>query len=238
MKKQEEKDVKKKKSTKDNKKTTKKVKETTKEKDTVKEVVKEEKEEVVNPLLKIFRIFKSILNFIIVVGVLLFVFIVCLQRFSNNRLSFFNYRMFTVVSGSMEPEYEIGDVLIAKEKDPKTIRVGDTISYLGTIGQFDDKVITHRVVNIEKDKDGKLLFHTKGDANLIEDPIVHQDKLYGVVIYKTVILSNIYRVVGTSTGMFIFVVLPILYIIGSEFISFLVNKEDERRRQYEAKKKA
>ena len=131
MKKQEEKDVKKKKST--NKKTTKKVKDDTKEKDTVKEVVKEEIEEVVNPLLKIFRIFKSILNFIIVVGVLLFVFIVCLQRFSNNRLSFFNYRMFTVVSGSMEPEYEIGDVLIAKEKDPKTIRVGDTISYLGTI---------------------------------------------------------------------------------------------------------
>lgn len=231
MKKQEEKDVKKKKNTKDSKTTTKKVK----EKETIEEEVKEIS---VNPLLKAFKVFKSILNFIIVVGVLLFVFIVCLQRFSNNRLSFFNYRMFTVVSGSMEPEYEIGDVLIAKEKDPTTIRVGDTISYLGTIGQFDDKVITHRVVNIEKDKDGKLLFHTKGDANLIEDPIVHQDKLYGVVIYKTIILSNIYRVVGTSTGMFIFVVLPILYIIGSEFISFLVSKEDERRKQYEAKKKA
>lgn len=231
MKKQEEKDVKKKKNTKDSKTTTKKVK----EKETIEEEVKEIS---VNPLLKAFKVFKSILNFIIVVGVLLFVFIVCLQRFSNNRLSFFNYRMFTVVSGSMEPEYEIGDVLIAKEKDPTTIRVGDTISYLGTIGQFDDKVITHRVVNIEKDKDGKLLFHTKGDANLIEDPIVHQDKLYGVVIYKTIILSNIYRVVGTSTGMFIFVVLPILYIIGSEFVSFLVSKEDERRKQYEAKKKA
>lgn len=230
MKKQEEKDVKKK-NTKDSKTTTKKVK----EKETI---IEEDKEISVNPLLKVFKVFKSILNFIIVVGVLLFVFIVCLQRFSNNRLSFFNYRMFTVVSGSMEPEYEIGDVLIAKEKDPTTIRVGDTISYLGTIGQFDDKVITHRVVNIEKDKDGKLLFHTKGDANLIEDPIVHQDKLYGVVIYKTIILSNIYRVVSTSTGMFIFVVLPILYIIGSEFVSFLVSKEDERRKQYEAKKKA
>lgn len=230
MKKQEEKDVKKK-NTKDSKTTTKKVK----EKETI---IEEDKEISVNPLLKVFKVFKSILNFIIVVGVLLFVFIVCLQRFSNNRLSFFNYRMFTVVSGSMEPEYEIGDVLIAKEKDPTTIRVGDTISYLGTIGQFDDKVITHRVVNIEKDKDGKLLFHTKGDANLIEDPIVHQDKLYGVVIYKTIILSNIYRVVSTSTGMFIFVVLPILYIIGSEFVSFLVSKEDERRKQYEAKKRA
>ncbi|MDO4996555.1 MAG: signal peptidase I [Bacilli bacterium] len=230
MKKQEEKEVKTKKST--------------KSKVSTKKVTKEEKLEVeekvvgTNPLKKAFKIVKSIINFVVIVGVVLFVFIVCLQRFSNNRVSFFNYRLFTVVSGSMEPEYEIGDVLIAKEKDPATIKVGDTISYLGTIGQFNDKVITHRVVNIERDKDGKYLFHTKGDANLIEDPIVSQDKLYGVVIYKTIILSNIYRVVGTSIGMFVFVVLPILYIIGSEFISFLVEKEDERRKQYNAKKKA
>ena len=187
---------------------------------------------------KIGKIIKTIFNVLITIFVLLFLLVVCLQRFSNNRVSFFNYRLFTVVSGSMEPEYEIGDVLIAKEKDPATIKVGDPISYLGTIGQFNDKVITHRVVNIERDKDGKYLFHTKGDANLIEDPVVSEDKLYGVVIYKTVILSNIYRVVGTSIGMFVFVVIPILYIIGSEFISFLVEKEDERRRQYNAKKKA
>lgn len=224
MKKQEEKEVKTKKSTKSSKVSTKKEKE-----------VVEEKVVETNPLKKVFKIFKSVLNFVIVVGVLLFVLIICLQRFSNNRLSFFNYRMFTVVSGSMEPEYEIGDVLIAKEKDPSTIKVGDAISYLGTIGQFEDKVITHRVINIEKDEDGKLLFHTKGDANLIEDPVVHQDKLYGVVIYKTVILSNIYRVVGTSIGMFIFVVLPILYIIGSEFVAFLVEKEEKRRNKAKAK---
>lgn len=223
MKKQEEKEVKTKKSTKSSKVSTKKEKE-----------VVEEKVVETNPLKKVFKIFKSVLNFVIVVGVSLFVLIICLQRFSNNRLSFFNYRMFTVVSGSMEPEYEIGDVLIAKEKDPSTIKVGDAISYLGTIGQFEDKVITHRVINIEKDEDGKLLFHTKGDANLIEDPVVHQDKLYGVVIYKTVILSNIYRVVGTSIGMFIFVVLPILYIIGSEFVAFLVEKEEKRRNKAKA----
>lgn len=190
--------------------------------------VTEEVTEQINPIKRVFNIIKSIINVVIVVFVLCFVLIVCLQRFSNNRISFFNYRLFTVVSGSMEPMYEIGDVLIAKEKDPATIKVGDTISYLGSIGQFNDKVITHRVVNIEK-KDGKYLFHTKGDANLIEDPIVSEDKLYGVVIYKTLLLSNVYRIVGTTTGMFIFVIIPIFYIIGSEFISFLLEKEEARR---------
>ena len=56
-----------------------------------------------------------------------FILSVCLQRFSNNKLSILNYRMFTVISGSMEPLYKIGDVLIAKEVKPEDIKVGDKI---------------------------------------------------------------------------------------------------------------
>lgn len=190
---------------------------------------KKEDVKLISPMKNVFNIIKTILNAIVIVFVLCFVLIVCMQRFSNNRLSFFNYRLFTVVSGSMEPSYEIGDVLIAKEKEASKIEIGDTISYLGSIGQFSDIVITHRVIDIDV-KDGKYYFHTKGDANLIEDPlVVSEDKLYGVVIHKASLLSNVYRLVATQTGMFIFVVIPILYIIGSEFVGFLLEKEEARR---------
>ena len=64
---------------------------------------------------KIFKIVKGIVNVLLMIFCLLFVLVVCLQRFSNNELSFFDYRMFTVVTGSMEPRYMIGDVLIAKK---------------------------------------------------------------------------------------------------------------------------
>ena len=176
-----------------------------------------------------FKIIKTIFNIAIVVFVLAFVLIVCLQRFSNNRISFFNYRMFTVISGSMEPKYKIGDVLVAKEVAPNKVKVGDTISYLGKVGQFNDKVITHEVVEITKDDKGKLLFHTKGLANLVEDPIVSESQLYGVVVYKSMIMSMVYKVVGTTAGMFIFIIIPIFYIIGSEIISAMLEKEEERR---------
>lgn len=190
---------------------------------------KKEDVKLISPMKNVFNIVKTILNAIVIAFVICFVLIVCMQRFSNNRLSFFNYRLFTVVSGSMEPSYEIGDVLIAKEKEASKIKIGDTISYLGSIGQFTDIVITHRVIDIDV-KDGKYYFHTKGDANLIEDPlVVSEDKLYGVVIYKASLLSNVYRLVATQTGMFIFVVIPILYIIGSEFVGFLLEKEEARR---------
>ena len=70
---------------------------------------------------KTFKIIKGIINTFIVFIIFAFVLMVCLQRFSGNKISFLNYRMFTVVTGSMEPKYKIGDVLIAKEKDPSEI---------------------------------------------------------------------------------------------------------------------
>ena len=64
---------------------------------------------------KTFGKIKIILNVLLTIFVILFLLMVCLQRFTNNEISFLNYRMFTVASGSMAPEYEVGDVLIARE---------------------------------------------------------------------------------------------------------------------------
>ena len=180
-------------------------------------------------LKKIFKIIKSIINTVIVLVVLSFVLIVCLQRFSGNRISFFNYRIFTVVTGSMEPKYKIGDILIAKEKAPSEIKVGDAISYLAEKGEIKNNVVTHEVVNITKNENGEYLFHSKGLVNLVEDPVVHEKQLYGVVVYKTKLLSYIRKIISTDIGMLLLVIIPILYIIVSEMITILIEKEERRR---------
>lgn len=180
---------------------------------------------------KAYKIVAAIVQIMFVIVLVGFIIVVCLQRFSDNKISFFNYRMFTVISGSMEPKYKIGDVLISKEVDPATIKVGDAVSYLGTAGDFKDKVITHEVVSIKTGEDGKYLFQTKGIANLFEDPTISESQLYGVVIYRTVILSIIYRIVGTTIGFYLFIILPLLFIIGSEILSTMLEKEDERRKK-------
>ena len=178
---------------------------------------------------KVFKIIKTILNIIIYVLCLLFLLVVCLQRFSDNKIAFFNYRMFTVASGSMEPQYNIGDVLIAKKKKAEDIKVGDSVSYLGSSGNFKNKVITHKVISIEIDENGKYLFHTKGIANLVEDPVVYYDQLYGVIIYKASILSFMYKIISTKYGLFLFIIIPLFYIIGSEILSIMLEKEEKRR---------
>lgn len=178
---------------------------------------------------KIGKIIKTIFNVAITVFVLLFLLIVCLQRFSNNQITFLGYRMFSVASSSMAPDYNIGDVLIVKKTEPDEIKVGDSISYYGKVGSFAGKVITHQVIKIDKDVDKNLVFHTKGISNLVEDPLVYADQIYGVVVHRSKVLSFIYRTVNTKYGMFIFIVIPIFYIIGSEMLAFLLEKEEERR---------
>lgn len=176
----------------------------------------------------IFKVISIIVKVFIWMALIAFVISVCMQRFSNNKLSVFNFRMFTVVSGSMKPKYDIGDVLIAKEIKPENIRVGDTISYQGTVNSFKDKVVTHQVVGIEK-VDGKYYFRTKGLANLVEDPIVSADQVYGKVIYKSFIISLVYKIVSTSIGFYAFIIIPIMYIIVSEIISTLLEREEKKR---------
>ena len=121
---------------------------------------------------KIGKILMTVLRVIIGIAFAAFILVVCLQRFSNNKISFFDFRMFTVVSQSMTPKYDIGDVLISKETDPSKIKEGDVISYLGKYGDFSGKVITHRVVNVEKRQDNKYYFRTIGSSTKLASPFV------------------------------------------------------------------
>ena len=174
--------------------------------------------------------FKVIQGLVYVV-LALFVLVVVLQRFSDNKISFFNYRMFTVISESMTPKYKIGDILVSKETEPSKIKVGDVISYKGMSGSFKDKIITHQVTEINKNSSGKYVFHAKGLANIIEDPLVYEDQLYGVVVYKTKILSLIYKIISTPLGFFLFVFIPIVLTIGTEIIENNLEKIENSKKK-------
>ena len=64
---------------------------------------------------KILKIAIMSIRIVVYIALALFILVVCMQRFSNNKISFFNFRMFTVVSQSMTPKYDIGDINIEKE---------------------------------------------------------------------------------------------------------------------------
>ncbi len=177
----------------------------------------------------VFKVIKNIISFIMLLVFAAFILVVCLQRFSNNEISIMGYRMFTVVTGSMKPKYNVGDVLVIKTTNPNQIKIGDDISYLGEVSSFKDKIVTHRVIGIESSKTGERIFRVRGIANLVEDPVITGDQIFGVVKYKTYVLSMITKIIATKEGMFLFIIIPIGYMIISEVIAMLLSKEAKRR---------
>ena len=82
---------------------------------------------------KILKIISIILKTIIGIALAAFILVVCLQRFSDNKLSLFNHRLFSVVSQSMVPVYDIGDVILVKQRDENKIKVGDDVLYNASV---------------------------------------------------------------------------------------------------------
>ena len=129
----------------------------------------------------------------------------------------------------MVPMYDIGDVLICKEVDVETLKVGDDISYFGKSGAYKDKVITHRIIKIETDENGELSFYTKGIATKTIDPIVKEDQIYGKITKKAVFLSALYKFISTPSGFYIAIIVPIVLLIGSEVIVTMFERKRDKK---------
>ena len=77
------------------------------------------------------------------------------------------YRTSTMLTGSMAPGIEPGDVVVTVPKPATDLEVGDVITY--QIPVEDHRVETHRVTEV-KHQGGEVVFRTKGDANDNDDP--------------------------------------------------------------------
>lgn len=87
------------------------------------------------------------------------------------------YEVLVVQSGSMEPAYHVGSLVYVKPVEPKTLEVGDVITFELSGGVRG----THRIIEV-LDENGVLSFRTKGDANAMEDKtLVTSDLLVGEV---------------------------------------------------------
>jgi signal peptidase I len=77
------------------------------------------------------------------------------------------YRMETVLSGSMQPTFRPGDVIIVTPEPVTAVRPGQIISYQIPIG--DHHVESHRVVRVLERGTHPVII-TKGDNNAETDP--------------------------------------------------------------------
>ena len=176
---------------------------------------------------KVFTIISDILYWIVFIFIVVLLFIVCVQRFSNNELSIGGIRIYNVSTESMLSKYSVGDIILAKDVDPSTLKVGDDIAYNGKEGQLEGKIITHEIQAITKNDDGSYTIITKGIQNDIEDPAINSDQIKGKIIKKLIILSGISKVASNNFGLFFAIFIPVAVIIFINMIR-IMNTTDEQ----------
>lgn len=131
-----------------------------------------------------------------------------------------------VLTDSMYPEIESGDLIICHTADAGEIKENDIISFFDPAGNG-TSVVTHRVVEIVEEN-GNISFRTRGDNNNTEDrELVPAKNLVGV--YRTRIpgAGNVAMFMQSTTGLIICVVLPIVLLVAYDVI---------RRRKYDKNK--
>lgn len=108
------------------------------------------------------------------------------------------YKPVAVVSNSMIPIFERGDLVIVQKivkEDIHKLKINDIIEY-----RIDNHIVVHRIVKIEEVK-GKLYFQTKGDNNnTVDTEYVEEENILGKVKltipkigYPTVWLTELFN---------------------------------------------
>jgi len=184
-------------------------------------------------MLKLLKFIWTTIRTILTIILVALLAIIITQRVSNNKMAVAGFRIFTVVTESMVPEYLVGDAIFTQTIEPEDIKVGDDVTYLGTAESFRDKIVTHRVISIEKAEDGQYIFQTKGIANDKEDPKINETQIYGKVIYKIKSISYLNSVIGNLYGMYFAIFIPFGLIIFIEYIGYRKDKKEELEEELE-----
>lgn len=168
------------------------------------------------PVIKtIFNIFSNILLVFLGLLIIYMLYFMFTGIKSDEPPMIFNHRLYIVQSDSMSPTFRRGSLLIIKQIDTDSIKVGDIITYRKA---GDSLATTHRVTEIIEE-DGAKKFVTKGDANNINDPVpVDQEYVIGKVAFFIPYIGFVMAFVRTKQGTLLVIVIPALILMITQII--------------------
>ena len=168
-------------------------------------------------LKKIWNIFTTVLT---VIAILLAVALVGIRLFG--------LQVFSVLSGSMEPNYHVGSLIYVKEVDYHELKSGDVITFM----LDEDLVATHRIVDVCPDQDDPsvLRYQTKGDANEAADgTLVHYKNVIGTPVFTIPYLGYVADFIQKPPGTYAAIAIGAV-LLALMFLPDLFREEEPKKR--------
>lgn len=156
------------------------------------------------------KFFSWLLNIFIIILIVITILSVIGSKMDFNS-SIVRYIPMQVLSGSMEPEIKVGDIVVSKAVDSSSIKEGDVITYkMGA-----NTLVTHRVIEIIE-MNGSNFYKTRGDANNVEDSdLVSEEDVVGKLALRIPKGGYLVDILTSPIGFAIFFVLPMVVLIGN-----------------------
>ncbi|WP_282138520.1 signal peptidase I [Rossellomorea aquimaris] len=124
---------------------------------------------------------------------------------SSKPLSLFGYKPLTVLSNSMAPTFEAGDVIIIREMDADDLKEGDIISYYNQ----EKNLITHRITSIVGE-DGVKHFYTQGDNNnTVDEDVTTANEIVGKELFHIPNMGFLSQYTKGPMGFLLFIIVPL-----------------------------
>jgi len=175
--------------------------------------------------LTIWKLSSAFIQIALAVVLVLFLVTLVFQRFTS-------WDLRAVLTGSMEPTFKVGGVVLSRPVDPQTIKVGDIIVFRASTarGAEDAPLITHRVVSIREEA-GQPVFKTRGDNNDTEDSFdVFARDVTGKVVVHVPYLGYLLAIFQKPLGFLLAVCIPVGWFMVSQ-VRKLVAEVNRARRE-------
>ena len=152
--------------------------------------------------MKIFKkIFTIIVTIILIIVLSYNIFNFISIRVLGNKLPTINgYSVLEIISGSMEPKFKIGDLIVIDTKITK-FKEKDIVTFKDVNGEF----VTHRIIEINEDE-----IITKGDNNNTIDEAIEKEDIVGRYIYK---LDGIGALMKSLRSPFVLIMILLIGIL-------------------------
>ena len=153
---------------------------------------------------------------VVILAVCMMIFtIISVTTFNRNDRSLFGYKAYIVTSDSMsKTDFDAGDLILAKEVDPATIKEGDIITYMSQNPESFGETITHKVRSLTADANGNPGFITYGTTTETDDATI---VTYPYVLgrYEKAIpnIGTFFTFLKTTQGYFVCIFIPFMLLI-------------------------
>ena len=176
----------------------------------------------------------NIMFYIILIPLLVYNFALIIQAVikPDETPAFLGYKMYVIISGSMQPELDIGDIVVVKKVDPNNLKKDDIISF-----RKGQTIITHRIEEV-KNTEEKIQFLTKGDNNNTSDKdLVSEKEVEGIVVNKIQKLGKILLKLRDKTLIIFIILIYYVFLMYDQSIQKRKNIRRIKREEYEEKKR-